>query len=158
MWFLSLQRQSKRVRFVRDIVKEVAGLAPYERRATELLKVGRDKRALKLCKRKVCNPDTFAFSSNCLKTLIALTRIESIEWCLGRLLIEDSFNLINIPGARFHCHSKYYCILTVFLLLFQVLCDLRYNPSFSFLFSLSFRLVAFTHIKSQTNKFWTQYH
>ena len=48
-----LQRQSKRVRFVREIVKEVAGLAPYERRATELLKVGRDKRALKLCKRKV---------------------------------------------------------------------------------------------------------
>ena len=41
-----VQRQSKRVKFVRDIVKEVAGLAPYERRATELLKVGRDKRAL----------------------------------------------------------------------------------------------------------------
>ena len=49
----SLQRQSKRVKFVREIVKEVAGLAPYERRVTELLKTGRDKRALKLCKRKV---------------------------------------------------------------------------------------------------------
>jgi hypothetical protein len=48
-----LQRLSKRVKFVRDIVKEVAGLAPYEKRVTELLKVGRDKRALKLCKRKV---------------------------------------------------------------------------------------------------------
>ena len=28
-------------------------MAPYERRVTELLKVGRDKRALKLCKKKV---------------------------------------------------------------------------------------------------------
>ena len=50
---LWLQRASKRVKFVREIVREVAGLAPYERRCTELLKVGRDKRALKLCKRKV---------------------------------------------------------------------------------------------------------
>ena len=41
------------MKFVRDIVKEVSGLAPYERRVTELLKVGRDKRALKLCKKKV---------------------------------------------------------------------------------------------------------
>ena len=48
-----MQRQSKRVKFVREIIREVAGLAPYERRVTELLKVGRDKRALKLCKRKV---------------------------------------------------------------------------------------------------------
>ena len=52
LWYF-LQRASKRVKFVREIVKEVAGLAPYERRVTELLKVGRDKRALKLCKRKV---------------------------------------------------------------------------------------------------------
>lgn len=47
------QRASKRVKFVREIVREVVGLAPYERRVSELLKVGRDKRALKLCKRKV---------------------------------------------------------------------------------------------------------
>ena len=50
----SLQAASTRVKFVREIVREVVGLAPYERRCTELLKVGRDKRALKLCKRKVC--------------------------------------------------------------------------------------------------------
>ena len=48
-----LQRLSKRVKFVREIVREVAGLAPYEKRVTELLKVGKDKRALKLCKKKV---------------------------------------------------------------------------------------------------------
>ena len=38
---------------MRDIVREVAGLAPYERRITELLKVGKDKRALKVAKKKV---------------------------------------------------------------------------------------------------------
>ncbi|KAH7035371.1 60S ribosomal protein L36 [Microdochium trichocladiopsis] len=39
---------SKRTAFVRDIVKEVAGLAPYERRVVELLRNSKDKRALKL--------------------------------------------------------------------------------------------------------------
>jgi large subunit ribosomal protein L36e len=37
------------------VVRDVAGLAPYERRVSELLKVGKDKRALKLCKKKVSN-------------------------------------------------------------------------------------------------------
>eukprot|EP00887_Chlorella_sp_A99_P006136 scaffold22.g6136.t1 len=46
-------RQSKRVKFVRDIIREVAGQAPYEKRIGELLKVGKDKRALKVAKRKV---------------------------------------------------------------------------------------------------------
>ncbi len=48
-----MQLLSKRVKFVRDIVREVAGQAPYEKRVMELLKVGRDKRALKVCKRKL---------------------------------------------------------------------------------------------------------
>jgi hypothetical protein len=41
------------VKFVRELIREVAGLAPYEKRVVELLKVGRDKRALKVAKRKV---------------------------------------------------------------------------------------------------------
>jgi hypothetical protein len=52
-WLGRLQRLSKRVKFVRDIIREVAGQAPYEKRVIELLKVGKDKRALKVCKRKV---------------------------------------------------------------------------------------------------------
>ncbi|KAK2080445.1 hypothetical protein QBZ16_000298 [Prototheca wickerhamii] len=44
---------ARRVKFVRDIIKEVAGQAPYEKRVMELLKVGKEKRALKLCKRKL---------------------------------------------------------------------------------------------------------
>ncbi len=50
---LHVQRLSKRVKFVRDIIREVAGQAPYEKRVIELLKVGKDKRALKVCKKKV---------------------------------------------------------------------------------------------------------
>lgn len=48
-----MQKTSKRVHFVRNIIREVAGFAPYEKRITELLKVGKDKRALKVAKRKL---------------------------------------------------------------------------------------------------------
>jgi large subunit ribosomal protein L36e len=46
-------RCGKRVKLIRDLVRDVAGTAPYEKRMMELLKTGRDKRALKLSKRKV---------------------------------------------------------------------------------------------------------
>ncbi|KAI9902944.1 hypothetical protein N3K66_002296 [Trichothecium roseum] len=44
---------SKRTAFVREVVKEVAGLAPYERRVIELLRNSRDKRARKLAKKRL---------------------------------------------------------------------------------------------------------
>lgn len=47
------QKLGKRVKMIRELVRDVAGSAPYEKRLMELLKVGRDKRALKLAKRKV---------------------------------------------------------------------------------------------------------
>ncbi|KAK6920123.1 Ribosomal protein L36e [Dillenia turbinata] len=46
-------KTSKRVHFVKSLIREVAGFAPYEKRITELLKVGKDKRALKVAKRKL---------------------------------------------------------------------------------------------------------
>ncbi|CAN1769878.1 60S ribosomal protein L36-2, partial [Linum perenne] len=46
-------KTSKRVHLVRNLIREVAGFAPYEKRIVELLKVGKDKRALKLSKRKL---------------------------------------------------------------------------------------------------------
>ncbi len=42
------------MKFVRDIVREVTGFCPYERRTLELLRVGRDKKALKFLKKRVC--------------------------------------------------------------------------------------------------------
>merc|ERR1712019_89501 len=44
---------NKRVKFIRDVVQEVWGLAPYEKRAIELLKVNKDKRALKFVKKRL---------------------------------------------------------------------------------------------------------
>ncbi|XP_065836527.1 large ribosomal subunit protein eL36-like [Oscarella lobularis] len=48
-------RLNKKVKFVRDIIREVSGFAPYEKRAMELIKVGRDKRALKFIKNRLGN-------------------------------------------------------------------------------------------------------
>merc|ERR1711900_797 len=45
-------KASKRTQFVREIVKEVSGLAPYERRV-ELLRNSKDKRARKLAKKRL---------------------------------------------------------------------------------------------------------
>merc|ERR1712232_77176 len=47
------RRAGKRTVFARSVIREVAGYAPYERRLQELLKVGLDKRALRLAKKKI---------------------------------------------------------------------------------------------------------
>eukprot|EP00745_Piridium_sociabile_P004739 TRINITY_DN12855_c0_g1_i2.p2 TRINITY_DN12855_c0_g1~~TRINITY_DN12855_c0_g1_i2.p2 ORF type:complete len:107 (-),score=25.82 TRINITY_DN12855_c0_g1_i2:49-369(-) len=44
---------TKHARFVRDLVREIAGFAPYERRCQELLRISKDKRALKFCKKRL---------------------------------------------------------------------------------------------------------
>jgi hypothetical protein len=51
--FIHAQKLGKHVKFVREIVREIAGYNPLERRAIELLRNGRDKRCLKLCKKRV---------------------------------------------------------------------------------------------------------
>mmetsp|Transcript_19748 Transcript_19748/g.33853 ORF Transcript_19748/g.33853 Transcript_19748/m.33853 type:complete len:97 (+) Transcript_19748:34-324(+) len=43
----------KRTAFVRSLVREVVGFAPYEKRILELLRIGKDKRALKFAKRRL---------------------------------------------------------------------------------------------------------
>ncbi|XP_069319923.1 large ribosomal subunit protein eL36-like [Eulemur rufifrons] len=48
------RRLPKHTKFVQDMIQEVCGFAPYEhRRAMELLKVSKDKRALKFIKKRV---------------------------------------------------------------------------------------------------------
>merc|ERR1712188_128123 len=42
-----------KVKLARDVIRDVCGFAPYERRAMELLSQGFDKRALKYCKKRL---------------------------------------------------------------------------------------------------------
>jgi len=54
--FCSPQRISKRVSLARSIAREVAGLAPYERRILDMIKTGgsaADKRIYKFAKRRL---------------------------------------------------------------------------------------------------------
>jgi len=51
------RKEGKHVAFVRGIIREIAGYSPLERRGMELLKNGRDKRVLKLCKKRVRAPN-----------------------------------------------------------------------------------------------------
>ncbi|RUS77716.1 hypothetical protein EGW08_014528 [Elysia chlorotica] len=44
---------TKHAKFVRDLVREIAGFSPFERRCQELLKISKDKRALKFCKKRL---------------------------------------------------------------------------------------------------------
>merc|ERR1712055_161082 len=44
---------TKHAKFVRELVREIAGFSPYERRCQELLKISKDKRALKFCKKRL---------------------------------------------------------------------------------------------------------
>ncbi|GAB1598479.1 60S ribosomal protein L36-like, partial [Argonauta hians] len=46
-------RSSKHMKFVRDLVREVVGFSPYEKRCQELLRISKDKRALKFCKKRL---------------------------------------------------------------------------------------------------------
>ena len=45
--------QGKRMKFVREIVHEVAGLSPYERRAVDLLKLDKRRNARKFLKKRL---------------------------------------------------------------------------------------------------------
>ncbi|KAM7120546.1 large ribosomal subunit protein eL36-like [Molossus nigricans] len=47
------RRLTEHTKFMRDMIREVCGFAPYERRALELLRVSKDERALKFIKKRV---------------------------------------------------------------------------------------------------------
>merc|ERR1711944_396509 len=48
-------KQTNHNKFVRGLVREVTGFAPYERRAMELLRISKDKRCLKFLKKRIGN-------------------------------------------------------------------------------------------------------
>nr|XP_060611011.1 large ribosomal subunit protein eL36-like [Anolis sagrei ordinatus] len=47
------RRLTKHTKFIRDMIQEVCAFAPYERQAMELLKISKDKQALKFIKKRV---------------------------------------------------------------------------------------------------------
>ncbi|KAF4027074.1 hypothetical protein G4228_019319 [Cervus hanglu yarkandensis] len=48
-----LGRLTKHTKFTRDMIREVCSFTPYERSPMELLKVSKDKQALKFIKKRV---------------------------------------------------------------------------------------------------------
>ena len=46
-------KQTPHNKFVRDLVREVTGFSPYEKRAMELLRISKDKRCLKFLKKRI---------------------------------------------------------------------------------------------------------
>merc|ERR1711933_517533 len=46
-------KQTNHNKFVRDLVRDVTGFSPYERRAMELLRISKDKRCLKFLKKRI---------------------------------------------------------------------------------------------------------
>merc|ERR1712098_792369 len=44
---------TKHAMFLRGLVRELVGFAPFERRCQELLNISKDKRALKFCKKRL---------------------------------------------------------------------------------------------------------
>eukprot|EP00050_Salpingoeca_kvevrii_P005598 m.284723 g.284723 ORF g.284723 m.284723 type:complete len:127 (+) comp11208_c0_seq1:35-415(+) len=46
-------RLNRRVKVCREVIRETTGFAPYERRCMELLRISKDKRALKFCKKRL---------------------------------------------------------------------------------------------------------
>ncbi|KAI9152508.1 ribosomal protein L36 [Blastocladiella emersonii ATCC 22665] len=63
-----------RVKFIRSLVREVAGFAPYEKRVMELLKNSKDKRARKLAKKRLGTLTRAKAKVEELSTIIAESR------------------------------------------------------------------------------------
>ncbi|CAD2216863.1 large subunit ribosomal protein L36e [Angomonas deanei] len=50
-----LHAPHKKLRAVKAIITDLVGLSPMERRVQEMLRVGKEKRALKFCKKRLGN-------------------------------------------------------------------------------------------------------
>merc|ERR1712168_1317965 len=50
---MSEKKVSTKAAFMRDLMRDVTGFAPYEKRVMELLKLNKDKRPLKFCKKRL---------------------------------------------------------------------------------------------------------
>ncbi len=84
-----MQALGKRVKFVRDLVREVAGFAPYEKRCMELLKNNKDKRARKLAKKRVLYDIGFSWMLMVFLQLGTLRRAKKKVEELANVLVES---------------------------------------------------------------------
>lgn len=80
---LTTQRLSTRTKNVRDLISEVVGLSPYEKRLLDMLKTGgasSEKRMYKYAKRRVSTVllDSFSISNHVHYFLVGHTQ-ESVE-------------------------------------------------------------------------------
>ncbi len=73
----SIDMASDKAKFARSVVREVVGFSPYERRALEALKVGKDKRALKFLKKRVCFIHFYHFLSSSAPTTAPRASVRS---------------------------------------------------------------------------------
>ncbi|KAI6190242.1 60S ribosomal protein L36 [Aphelenchoides bicaudatus] len=46
-------RLSRKTKICREVVREITGFSPYEKRAMELLRISRDKKTLKFLKKRI---------------------------------------------------------------------------------------------------------
>ncbi|KAF5093256.1 hypothetical protein D0Z00_004158 [Geotrichum galactomycetum] len=110
---------SARTTFVRDIIQEVAGLAPYERRIIELLRNSQEKRARKLAKKKLgtfgrakAKVESMTRPSSSLETCFNLLRngavldltttVEEIEGLAENNVIDLAYSAYNETEAKLH--------------------------------------------------------
>lgn len=83
-------QSSRRTAFVREITREVVGLAPYERRIIELLRNTQDKRARKLAKKRVrCYSYPVVWRMSCCLLALDRIRLSAGIWMVLVLCLTD---------------------------------------------------------------------
>eukprot|EP01018_Ginkgo_biloba_P017300 Gb_03118 [translate_table: standard] len=116
-------KTSKRTNFVRKLIREVAGFAPYEKRITELLKVGKDKRALKVAKRKLGTHKRAKKKgeemSNVLRKMRSIGTVEKkkrIRRNRGKACVSSGFlsllDCLHFELIKPFCYERQYCKLS----------------------------------------------
>ena len=99
---IPLQKLGRKTKVVRDVIREVAGYAPYEKRVMELLKVGKDKRALRVCKSRVRPP-----SNHCLcEVLVRTAKFLSACVLRSNAVILDRLSVVLSVPLSFDSFSE----------------------------------------------------
>ena len=88
-------KQTNHNKFVRDLVREVTGFSPYERRAMELLRISKDKRCLKFLKKRI---GSHVRAKRKREEVRLFSYISTLEFRIKRLLtkINISNNMISL--------------------------------------------------------------